>query len=85
MVHGTQRALFRLLQTWLRELDESGFTGRVLMDLTKAYNCLPHDVIIAKSEAYGSDSIRLKLLHSYFSNHAQRLKIVSAISEWIDF
>ena len=55
------------------------------MDLTKAYNCLPHDVIIAKSEAYGSDSIRLKLMHSYFSNHAQRLKIVSAISEWIDF
>ena len=54
------------------------------MDLSKAYDCLPHDLIIAKFEAYGFDNISLKMYHSYFSNGKQRVKIGSAISEWID-
>ena len=65
-------------------LDESGYTGTVLMDLSKAYDCLPHDLIIAKFEAYGFDNISLKLFHSYFSNRKQKVKIGSAISERID-
>ena len=42
------------------------------------------NLIIAKSESYGFDSISLKLLHSYFSNRKQRVKTGSAISKWID-
>ena len=75
--HGTQHALFRLLQTWQKELDESGYTGTVLMDLSKAYDCLPHDLIIAKFEAYGFDNTSLRLFHNYFSNRKQRVKIGS--------
>ena len=41
------------------------------MGLSKAYNCLPNDAIIAKFEAYGFDN-SLKLFHSYFSNRKQR-------------
>ena len=79
--HGTQHALFRLLQAWQKELDESGYTGTVLMDLSKAYDCLPHDLIISKFEACGFDNISLKLFHSYFSNRKQQVKIESAISD----
>ena len=79
--HGTQHALFRLLQVWQKELHESGYTGTVLMNLSKACDCLPHDLIIAKFETYGFDNISWKLLHSYFSNRKQRVKIRSAISE----
>ena len=46
--HSTQHALFRLLQKWQKELDSSGIVGTILMDLSKAYDCLPHDLIIAK-------------------------------------
>ena len=66
--HGTQHALFQLLQAWQKELDDSGYTGTVLMDLSKAYDCLPRDLVIANSEAYGFDNISLLLFHSYFSN-----------------
>ena len=51
------------------------------MNLSKAYDCLPHDLIIVKFEAYGFDNISLKLFHRYFSNQNQG----SALSEWVDF
>ena len=52
------------------------------MDLV--YDCLPLDLIITKFKAYGSDNISLKLFHNYFPYRKQRVKIGSAISEWID-
>ena len=72
--HDTQHALFQLLKAWRRELDESGYTGTVLMDLSKAHDCLPHDLITVKFEAYGFDNSSLKLFHRYFSNRKQSKK-----------
>ena len=46
--HSIQHALFKLLQPWQKELDNSGLIGNILMDLSKAYDCLPHDLLIAK-------------------------------------
>ena len=51
--HSTQHALLKLLQQWQKELDNSGVVETILMDLSKAYDCLPHDYIIAKLETYG--------------------------------
>ena len=51
--HSTQHALFKLLQSWHKELDEKGMVGTVLMDLSKAYGCIPRDLSIAKLNAYG--------------------------------
>ncbi|XP_057296135.1 uncharacterized protein LOC130625073 [Hydractinia symbiolongicarpus] len=53
--HSTQHALYRLIQAWQKELDNGGFVGSVLMDLSKAYDCLSHDLLIAKLAAYESE------------------------------
>ena len=50
--HCTKHALFKLLNSWQKELDNSGFTGTILMDLSKVYDCSSNDLIIAKFEAY---------------------------------
>ena len=54
------------------------------MDLSKAYDCLPHDLFVAKFEAYGIDKTGLNLIHSYLSNRKQRTKINSSHSDWYD-
>ena len=52
------------------------------MDLSKAYDCLPHDLIIAKLEAYGLDTNSLRFIFDYLSSRKQRTKIGSAYSNW---
>ena len=44
------------------------------MDLSKAYDCLPHDLLIAKLGAYGLDRSRLGLLMDYHNSRKQRTK-----------
>ena len=65
--HNTQHALFKLLQSWQQVLDNGGFIGTILMDLSKAYGCIPHNLLIAKLEYYGVDKTSLRLLLDFSS------------------
>ena len=56
----------------------------LLTDPSKAFDCIPHDLIIAKIAAYGFDTNALKLIHSYLSNRNQTVKINSVYSIWKD-
>ena len=78
----TQHALLRLLESWRESLDNGEVIGTVLCDLSKAFDTLPHDFIIAKLEAYGFGSNSLKLIHDYLSDRQQRCKIGSMYSSW---
>ena len=54
------------------------------MDLSKACDSVPHDLLVAKFEAYGIDKNRLNMIHSYPTNCKQRTKISSSYSDWYD-
>ena len=54
----------------------------VLMDLSKAYDCIPHDLLIAKRAGYGFGHYTLLLIHNYLSNRKLRVKVGSEFSEW---
>ena len=82
--HSTQHALLRLLQNCQKALDKGEKVGMVLMDLSKAYDCIPHDLLIAKLNSYGLDKNSLKLLSSYLSNRRQKVKIGSLFSELVE-
>ena len=76
--HSTQHVLLKLLHSWQKELENLGFIGTILMALSKANECLPHDLIIAKFEAYGLSKNSLKLLLDYLKGRKQRVKIGSS-------
>ena len=52
------------------------------MDLSKAYGCLPHDLMVAKLEAEGLAEESFQLINHYLSYRKQRTKIGSAYSDW---
>lgn len=79
----TQTALIRLISQWQQCLDKSGKVGALLMDLSKAFDCLSHELLTAKLAAYGMHLNSVKLLFSYLQNRFQRVKIGSAFSEWL--
>ena len=66
--YSSQHVCLRLIEEWRKCLDENKVVGAILMDLSKAFDCLPHDLLIAKLEAYGLDRGALKLLLSYLNS-----------------
>ena len=80
--HSTQHALFKLLQPWQQVLDKGGFIGTILMDLSKAYDCIPRNLLITKLECYGVDKVSLRLLLDYLTRRKPRTKIGSSFSSW---
>ena len=70
-----------MIEKWRESLDQGGAYGALLTDLSKAFDCLPHELIIAKLYAYGVDMPSLKLINSYLSKRRQRIKI-DVYSSW---
>ena len=79
----TQQVLLALTEKWKEVLDNKGFGGAVLMDLSKAFHTINYDLLIAKFHAYGFSNDSLKLLYSYFNNRWHyRTEINHKYSSW---
>ena len=66
--HSTQHVLFKLLTSWQNSLDRGRFIGSILMDLSKAYDCLSHDLLLAKLQAYGLSKESIRSFSCYLTN-----------------
>ena len=80
--YSAQHALVRLLEKFKISLDEGGKAGAVLMDLSKAFDCIRHDLLIAKLHAYGFSREALTLINDYLTNRQQRVKVNGSFSSW---
>ena len=54
------------------------------MDLSKAYDCLPQDLLTAKLAAYGFKNTATSLISDYLSKRYQRVKIGSVFSFYLE-
>ncbi len=62
--YGCEHVLVKLIDSWKYALDEDNFAGTLLIDLSKAFDCMPHGLLIA-----------YEFMSSYLCDRYQRVKI----------
>ena len=70
-----KQCLIALIENWKSAVDRGKSFGALLTDLSKAFDCLPHELLIAKLGAYGFSLSALMIIYSYLFNRQQRTKI----------
>ena len=73
--------LLPIIEKWRGSLNQSGACAALLTDLSKAFNCLLHELIIAKLYAYEIHMPLLKVINSYSFTRTQRIKM-NVYSSW---
>ena len=78
----TATALIKLTDDWRKSLDEKQEVGVVAIDLSKAFDCTCHNLLLAKLKAYGLHDTALKLLRSFLHERKRRVMCNNSCSNW---
>ena len=78
--HGTQHSLLTMLEKWKRGTDNGLYVSALFMDLSKAFDTINHDLMLAKLKASGFSTNALNLIHSYLKNRKQKAQINNKFS-----
>ena len=82
--YSTQDYLLAMVENCKKALNQGKEYGALLTDLSKVFNYLPHDLIVAKLHAYGFSMESLNLINSYLAERKQRGKVNDQFSSWLD-
>ena len=72
--HGTQHSLIVYLEKWKKSLDKEENMSAIFMDLSKAFDTINHDLLLAKLRTYGLSKEALSFMCSYLKNKRQRVQ-----------
>ena len=73
--YSSNHALLKLIEEWKKSLDDKNIIGAVLMDLSKAFDCIPHDLLMAKLYTFGLYMDAITFIYSYMKRRKQGVKI----------
>ena len=82
--HGYQTLILRLLEDWKYALDNNEYVAAILMDLSKAFDCLSYNILLCKLSSYGLTENTTKLMGSYLSDRKQQIKLGNVVSSWAE-
>ena len=72
-----------MLEKWKSAVDKGKYFGGLLTDLSRAFDCISHELMLAKLHASYDFSLRvLKWIHSYLTNRIQRTRVNGDYSSW---
>ena len=83
--YGTQTCLLAMIEKLKKDRDKECVFAAVLTDLSKAFNCIPHSLLIANLLiAYGFDRKSLIFISAYLKSRKQKTRIGSAFSDYLN-
>ena len=80
--YSCQDTILALTEKFKKAIKEHQSAGAILMDLSKAFDCMPHKLLIAKFKAYGLEDLSIQLATSYLEGIKQRVRVGNERSEW---
>ena len=80
--YSCQHVIINLTEFWRESLDQNEYVGTISTDLSKAFDKMPHGLLIAKLQAYGFSFSAFIFIMSYLCDRKQRVKISGAKSKW---
>ena len=80
--HSTQHSQIVFLEKWKESVGQGHVFGALLIELSKAFDCLPHNLLIAKLNAYGFDNKAVRFAYDYLTPCKQRTKRSCTYSSW---
>ena len=81
--YSTQYSLIVMIEKWRKALDNGKLASALLTDISKAFDCLDHNLMIAKLHAYGFDHNYLTYAFYLEDNYKQRSKVNNSLSSWV--
>ena len=78
--HGTQHLLLTMLENGKKAVDNGEYVRALFLDLSKVFDTINHDLLLAKLKAYGFSPNPLKLMHSYLDNRKLQVQINNKFS-----
>ena len=80
--HNAQHCLVNVTENWKNTLDKGGYVAAIIRDLSKAFDTLNHNLLIAKLVAYGFRKDAITYMKNYLSNRLQRVRVNSSFNSW---
>ena len=75
-----QHCLLYMLEFLRKALDKGMYTGILLTDLTKAFDSISHDLLVAKLNSYGFSTLSLRMINDYLNGRQQRTRVDNCFS-----
>ena len=69
--YSAQHCLLYMIEKIRKIKDSEGFFAAIITDLSKAFDCISHELLLTKLHAYGFDKISLTFMHAYLSHRLQ--------------
>ena len=81
--YSCETVLVNMVESIKCSLDKGNIVCCILMDLSRAFDCIPHKLLISKFKAYGVSVSACDVITSYLKVRRQRVKIGTQRSEWM--
>ena len=81
--HSTQQCLLAILEKWKRSVGSGKVFCALLTDVSKAFDSLDHELLVAKLNAYEFSLPALRLIHDYLSQRKRRTRVNNSYSKWL--